>query len=185
MISAEDIKNYHCPRWHELPDLDLYMDQVMSVLEKNLCIFISKDPQKAITPTMINNYVKQKMVRPPKNKKYDRGHIASFFLITLLKQMMSLGEISDAISRVLTTYTSEQGYDIFCDIFEKSLQAVFFGASTANYTEDDGSETLMIIRSVTLACSNMLYARYLLDKTRCEPENVEEEKVKDKKEKTK
>lgn len=190
MVSIDDIKAYHCPRWEELPDLDLYMDQVMSVLEKNLCIFIEGDPAKAITPTMINNYVKQKMVRPPKNKKYDRGHIASFFIITLLKQIMSLSEIKDAIDRVLTHYTPEEGYNRFCEIFENTLHAVFFDRKEEKpMTPDKDRDTASIILSITLAYSNMFYARYLLGKTaekkpeKQKPQKGRAEKDKEKKKK--
>ena len=62
-ISA-DILNFHCPRWHEFPDIDLYMDQLVTILEKNLIVFEQIWGEKIITSTMINNYVKQKVVVP-------------------------------------------------------------------------------------------------------------------------
>lgn len=161
MISLEDIRSYHCPRWESLPDLELYMDQVKSVLSKNLAVFIGDDPQKAITPTMINNYVKQKLVPPPTNKRYDRRHIAYFFVITLLKPIMSLSQIKDAIACVTQKYSPKEAYDRFCEIFEQSLALVFFeekaGRSKSQYPEADS-----VIRSICLAYSNMLYAGYLV-----------------------
>ncbi len=166
MFSLDKIREYHCPRWNELPDIDLYMDQVMTVLEKNLSLFIGTDPQKAITPTMINNYVKQKMVRPPKNKKYDRGHLVSFFLITLLKQMMSITEVKQAIACVMTEFSPEKGYNTFCEVFEKALHTVFFDRKGSMLNiGDDTTETGNVITSVTLAYANMFYARYVLEKT--------------------
>jgi len=55
------LKEYHLPTWDELPTIELYMDQVIILLSNYLGIFsaVSND-DKIITPTMINNYVKQK-----------------------------------------------------------------------------------------------------------------------------
>ncbi|MBR5516167.1 MAG: DUF1836 domain-containing protein [Clostridia bacterium] len=162
MICRDDIKAYRIPRWNELPDLELYMDQVISVLEKNLCIFAYGENSAFITPTMINNYVKQKLVSPPRNKRYNKGHIAAFYIITLMKQIMSISEINTAIKTVSEKMGEEKGYDLFCDTFEASLVLIFL--QEENKTPDFGEceEAYMIIRSTTLAFANMLYARSLL-----------------------
>ena len=55
----EKIIKHHLPRWNELPEIDLYLDQVVNYLEKYLGILSSNDDDKIITKTMINNYVKQ------------------------------------------------------------------------------------------------------------------------------
>lgn len=174
MISIEDIRSYHCLRWSELPDLELYMDQVMSVLERSLKIFIGDDPQKTITPTMINNYVKQKMVPPPKNKRYNKGHIASFFIITLLKQIMSMAQISRFIGCIMQ---DEGGYDRFCEILEASLELVFFNEKAPIEGKTDADS---MTASVTLAFANMLHAEYQLDiLAPVEAPEVKEKKKKD------
>ena len=80
MFTNKEIIEYHCPRWDELPDIELYMDQVLSVLERKLKIFAEPE-EKIITSTMINNYVKQKVIKPPLNKRYDRYHLAYFYVI--------------------------------------------------------------------------------------------------------
>ena len=38
-VEAEELINYHCPRWNELPEIELYIDQVICVLQSNLSIF--------------------------------------------------------------------------------------------------------------------------------------------------
>ena len=53
----EKIIKHHLPRWNELPEIDLYLDQVVNYLEKYLGILSSNDDDKIITKTMINNYV--------------------------------------------------------------------------------------------------------------------------------
>ena len=54
-----DVTSFHIPRWNELPELDLYMDQVTTLMDKKLRS-VTRYPQedKILTKTMINNYVK-------------------------------------------------------------------------------------------------------------------------------
>ena len=58
MIEKRKAPAFHCPRWEELPDMDLYMDQVVTLLNEYLKPFHAKDQEKMVTSTMINNYVK-------------------------------------------------------------------------------------------------------------------------------
>ena len=85
---AKDIINYHCPRYEEYPDIGFYMEQVVELLNKNLSVF-RIDNRKYITSTMINNYVKQKIIEAPKNKKYSRNQICWLFAIGILKQILN------------------------------------------------------------------------------------------------
>ena len=64
----EKIIKHHLPRWNELPEIDLYLDQVVNYLEKYLGILSSNDDDKIITKTMINNYVKQGIMPAPEKK---------------------------------------------------------------------------------------------------------------------
>ena len=73
-ILFEDIMQYHCPRWNELPEIELYIDQVIYILESNLSIFNKHSDTPLITSSMINNYVKQHILKPPTKKKYNREH---------------------------------------------------------------------------------------------------------------
>ena len=88
-ISKEMVK-YHCPRYEEFPDIGLYMEQVIEVLNTNLNPFKSTPDEKLITSTMVNNYVKQKIIAPPKNKKYSRNQIIFLFVVGVLKQVFSI-----------------------------------------------------------------------------------------------
>ena len=77
----EKIIKHHLPRWNELPEIDLYLDQVVNYLEKYLGILSSNDDDKIITKTMINNYVKQGIMPAPEKKKYGKTHIAYLMVI--------------------------------------------------------------------------------------------------------
>ena len=101
-IIDEDIEKFHLPRWKEIPEIDLYIDQVVSLLENYLANYIANDNEKGehiITKTMINNYVKHGVVKSPVNKKYSREHIAYLFVIFVLKQIYSMEEIKKLITK--------------------------------------------------------------------------------------
>ena len=69
---AKELGEYKIPRYNELPDFDLYMEQLIELLDKYLNIFRIPGAEKMITATMVNNYVKQKVIPPPRNKKYSK-----------------------------------------------------------------------------------------------------------------
>ena len=68
-MESYHFEQYRCPRWSELPDLGLYMDQVLIVVEGALRPLFPNDPV-ILTSTMVNNYVKQQVLIPSEKKKY-------------------------------------------------------------------------------------------------------------------
>ena len=79
------------PQWKELPDLALYMDQVVSLGNRYLEPLISGP----ITASMVNSYVKKGLMPKPIKKKYSQEHVASLILITIMKQVYSLDDIHE------------------------------------------------------------------------------------------
>ena len=124
-IPFEDIMNYHCPRWNELPEIELYIDQVICILENNLSIFNKETDSPLITPSMINNYVKQHILKPPVKKKYNRSHLSYLFVICVFKRLMSLSQIRGSITMTRRLFSVEDGYNMFCDYLEKALKHAF------------------------------------------------------------
>ena len=96
-VFAKQLKTCHLPRWEELPDFDLYMDQVISLIERYLNI-LDDGKERIITSAMINNYVKLKLIPKPIKKKYNKEHIAFLIAITLLKQILTISEVRDSIA---------------------------------------------------------------------------------------
>lgn len=118
----QSVKNFHLPRTSELPELDFYMDQVISIMEKNLYLLSVDQNSKFITPAMINNYVKLGIIPPPKKKRYSKEHICYLFIITTLKTVIPI----PAISQIIKTQTENRSvfelYDIFCEAYENMLK---------------------------------------------------------------
>lgn len=150
--------NFHIPRWNELPNIDLYMDQVLNYIESCLKDYIKSD-EKIITKTMINNYVKQEIIEPPVNKKYNRLHIAELFVICILKQVYSISEIKDLIALALKTNSAEKSYNRFCDYLTDSLISTFNGteySTNSNYTPEQ-----YLLKNVVQSFANKLYAQIM------------------------
>ena len=85
------LNNFHLPQWDELPDMDLYMDQVVMLLQRYLN-FLPEDEHgnAAITASIINNYVRLKIMPPPVKKKYTRVHMAYLIMVCSLKQSVNI-----------------------------------------------------------------------------------------------
>jgi methyltransferase-like protein len=156
----EDIKNFHLPRWDELPNIDLYIDQLVSFLEQYLAGYIKNDnekEEKIITKTMINNYVKHKAIKAPVNKKYNKEHMASLFVIFILKEVYSIHEIEKLISLAIETSPIELAYDRFCSELEKAIRIVF---AEKNYVKNSRlSQEQYILRNVVQSFANKLYVQ--------------------------
>ena len=73
------------------PSLNLYMDQVLEILSKN-SIFLDKEEK--LTSAMVNNYIKEGLLPRAKGKKYSKQHVALLTIISRLKQVLSVKEIS-------------------------------------------------------------------------------------------
>lgn len=116
-----NLKNYSPPSWNDFPDIELYMDQVISLITKYLENYHRAiGAEKLITPSMINNYVKLKIIPPPEKKKYSRTHLAYLIMICTLKQTLDMATIQKIIP--LTTDT-ERIKKIYASFVENGKQA--------------------------------------------------------------
>lgn len=89
------ITNYHLPDWDSIPDLGLYMDQVVVLLVQYLG-FIPSIPggkESFVTSSAINNYVRLKIMPAPVKRKYYRVHIAYLIMILTMKQSISISDV--------------------------------------------------------------------------------------------
>ena len=117
------MNEYEPAAWALIPDLGLYMDQVVTYIERQLESLYGAASKGMLTPSMINNYVKMKLAAPAVKKKYDREHMARFVMICLLKKVLSMTEITAVLDRLLLERSLEEGYDLFCGELELRLRA--------------------------------------------------------------
>ncbi|HFU4465990.1 TPA: DUF1836 domain-containing protein [Streptococcus suis] len=102
------------PYWHELPDLDLYLDQVLLYVNQSTNSSELLE-QKSLTASMINNYVKHKQIEKPIKKKYQKQQVARLIALTILKNVFSIQEISQTLHLLLQLSNSETLYNHFVD----------------------------------------------------------------------
>ncbi len=88
-----ELNNFSFKNYEELPEIDLYMDQIVTFLDKQLYIFQNNTMDKQITSSMINNYVKGDVLPAPIAKKYNREHLALIEEICTLKQVLSIADV--------------------------------------------------------------------------------------------
>jgi len=151
-ISAcKELRDFHFPRWKELPEFDLYMDQVIGFAEKHLSQ-LSPDGKPLITPSMINNYVKNGIIPPPQNKKYNREHLAMLLMICSTKSVLEISFISDIVGKCVSQSGIEDVLDQFAASYEGIMSAASKRASDA-VSEATSEEALSIV-----AMSNALNA---------------------------
>ena len=89
----------------EIPKIDLYMDQVLTFFFFFLRRTARKsDADKLLTKTMVNNYVKNKVMIPPVKKKYGRDHILLLMVIYYMKSFLSIDDIRRIVGPVSEKY---------------------------------------------------------------------------------
>ena len=77
----------------DIPNIELYMDQVTTFMEEQLASTKRYDEDKILTKTMINNYAKNKLLPPPEKKRYSREHILMLIFIYYFKNILSISDI--------------------------------------------------------------------------------------------
>ncbi|WP_069999559.1 DUF1836 domain-containing protein [Cellulosilyticum sp. I15G10I2] len=78
-----------------IPNIDLYMDQVITLFEDKLTHTKRNKADKLLTKTMINNYTKDKLLMPAAKKKYTKEHIILMILLYELKHILTIGDIKE------------------------------------------------------------------------------------------
>ena len=107
---------------------------------------------------MINNYVKQGIVSPSKNKKYTPHHLMYLIVVCVFKKMLSIPEICSLIRIQIESYPIETAYDYFCIELENALKSTFLQQQTSmpTITSRETAQT-RLLRSTVLAFANKLY----------------------------
>lgn len=162
---AKNIANYRCPRYDEFPQFGIYMDQLINFLDNHLSIFSIPGEEKTITSTMINNYVKQKVIAPPEKKKYKKEQVIHLFVVGILKQVISISEIAKLIWLQTKQYETPTAYNFFCEELENSLKTTF---ETRHFTkskfkfQDSPTPLSETARSALLSFANKIYVKQSL-----------------------
>ena len=143
---CEDNMEIKLPRWEELPELELYMDQVIVFTEKHLRFFAA-DGTKVITPSIINNYVKLGIVPSPVKKRYSRTHLAYLIMVCTLKQILPISTVQSLIHSKIQRFSVDSVYNSFCEEQESAFRKAL---SSASERLEDGGEYAFILEDISL-----------------------------------
>ena len=107
------MEGFCLPTWEALPDMELYMDQVISLVNRYLNLIPQDDTNPVITASAVNNYVRLRMMPAPERKRYSRHHMACVIMICVLKQSLTLAEIQRILPPEMTAENIRQTYNDF------------------------------------------------------------------------
>lgn len=97
----EEIESFNID---DIPNIDLYMDQVTTYLNGKFNTSKRHDDDKLLTKTMINNYAKSRLLPPPEKKKYSKNHMIILILIFFFKNVISINDIQTIVTPLLKDY---------------------------------------------------------------------------------
>lgn len=143
----------------DLPDLGLYMDQVTGYLNKHLCALSLSREEAPLTPSMINNYVKNGHIARPTQKKYSREQLAALYMLCSLKNNLSITDAAALIYFLTEEHGMDEAYTRFVKEQKENTQAL--AAQFADLS-DDGALADLALELALRACAERLAAEALI-----------------------
>ena len=162
---SQTLIDFHLPRWDELPDLDLYMDQVIQLIDRYLSPVIQTEKHPLLTASMVNNYVKKDLIPAPEKKRYNRQHVAFLIAITLLKQVLTIPEIKTGILFQGKVNGIRAAYNLFCEEQEKAINYLCHLANgeTQAFPAVVIRAENMVVKAATASFANKLFAEKVIE----------------------
>jgi len=147
------VQAFHLPRYQEVPDVGLYLEQVTSYISNIVA------PMKSITITgsMISNYVKKDLVSNPIKKRYSRDQIAALICIAVTKTVLTLEDIQVLLSMQRRLGDNGTVYNFFCQEMEDALGDVFGIGPAPEALPADVMDEKLLIRKAVVAVAHKLY----------------------------
>ena len=153
------------PAWEEFPELPLYMDQVIYLMNQYLPPLTQEEERQQVTPAMINNYVKLSIIPRPEKKRYARVHLAFLVMVCVLKQTVSTAEIKKLIPVSLGEREIKPLYERFCAVFQSAKDAFRenMNQNAARVFETDGAPLSdLIFRTAAISALSRKWTEQVL-----------------------
>lgn len=147
------ISEFRMPRYREIPDVGLYLDQTVKYMNRYLAPLGCME----ITTSMVSNYVKKGYINNPVRKQYSAEQIAYLLFIAVAKSALSMDNITRLFQMQRKTYTVQQAYDYFCDSLESTLQYTFGLTDTMERFNPADMPERMMLRATIIAVTRIIY----------------------------
>ena len=151
--AVESIRNFQLPRYQQIPDVGLYLEQT----SKYLASFLDPVLPGILTPSMISNYVKKGLIESPVKKKYGREQIAYLFFIAMAKNVLSLDALRGFILLQKQTYDIQKAYDYFVEEFENLLFFTFELKDTVDTVGEENTDEKRLLHSCIAAVTQIIF----------------------------
>ena len=146
---AEYVADFHLPRYRELPDIGLHLEQVTR--------YASRYVPSPLTGSMVSNYVKQKLIPGPVKKSYYQESLAYLIFLSYIKTVMPLEDIRLMMEVQKSSYELQVAYDYFCDEIENLLQYVCGLRETPAVIGSTQSQEKELLRTALLSITYKIY----------------------------
>ena len=163
----------------ELPNIDLYIDQVTTFMDEHLEHSKRYPEDKILTKTMINNYAKNRLLPPPEKKKYSKDHMLLLLFIYYFKNILSINDIQKLLTPMTDRYfKNEDGADmtwLYSHIMDREPeQSKRIGEDILHLSEDaqkifvdcpeDEQEYLHLLSVISLLSYDVYMKKQLIEK---------------------
>ena len=151
------MRRYQPVPWELIPDLGLYMDQVITFISRMYQPLYGDAMRSYLSAPMINNSVKGRLIPRPAGKKYSREQIALLAMIVALKQVSSMDDIRKMLS-LGEGETVEGLYKTFCQRFSRCIHGIELGESIDFGSLDSALDFAILASAFHAGCAAALKA---------------------------
>lgn len=158
----ELLENFKLPTWSELPDFDLYGDQVITLVSTYLNPLIQQKDEAVLTNAMINNYVKLHIIEKASKKKYTKEHVAYLIAITALKQVLTISEVKEGILYQANISGLKEAYNLFVTEIQFALHSMQAYIRNGTFPLEESAPSNQAIRMACVSLISKLVAEKLV-----------------------
>jgi len=148
-------------QWDRLPDIGLYMDQVLTLMDRQLVFYKRADDDKLLTQPMINNYTKDGLLPRASDKKYTQGHLALLSVLCSLKPVLSISDLSVLLENTQLGNDERKIYEFFLESQKEAIDSArkdllpeidtLFEAVSSNKSTSDSYRREMALMALRMA----------------------------------
>ena len=117
----ETLQNLEYIRGDEIPNINLYMDQVTTFMDEHLKSTKRSPEDKILTKTMINNYAKNNLLPAPEKKKYSKEHMLIMLFIYYFKNVIAIKDIEALLNPLTKQFFQSDSAVSMVDIYEEII----------------------------------------------------------------
>lgn len=154
---SADIAGFCLPRYREIPDVGLYLEQTAKYIADSLAPLTDS----AITGSMISNYVKRGLVSNPVKKQYSREQIAYLIYIATVKNVLTMDDIRLTVDIQKQSYPPQVAYDYFCLELENVLGYIFGEKNVLDAVGVEHTDEKIMLRNTIITAAHKIYLEKL------------------------